>query len=160
MITLRCQSCEQLRSIPEEIMGIVERSAFMKDSEGTQVADEQKKHRLFYLIDTATDGITEWQKHIMRSINQEKPKLEFMRNLDMNTVIIIGDFAMKMLPFSGRMSQKDWFGLKGKRPNHNIFLVEALCKQRLHSPFCKKNPDLTAPNCILNPMIRPRRNLP
>ncbi len=94
---LHCQNCE--------------RTVFLRD--GTE-EDNHKKDTLLYLIDSASDNINEWQKHILRSVNQEKAKLELLKRLDGETVLLIGDFAMKMLPFSGRMSQRDWFGLKGR----------------------------------------------
>ncbi len=110
---LLCQNCVKLQALPAEIQGVITRATF-PDEDGSQTEDRHTKDSLSYIIDTAADKLNEWQKHIMRSVNQEKPKLDFMKNLDGNTVILIGDFAMKMLPFSGRMSQKDWFGLRGK----------------------------------------------
>ena len=48
----------------------------------------------------------------MRTINQEKSKIDVLDNLTAEQVLVVMDWAMKWLPRSYRETQKEWFGKK------------------------------------------------
>lgn len=66
-----------------------------------------------YILEQSRKGILEWQKHIIRTVHQEKAKEELLQNLDENSVHLTMDWAMKFIPEKGQESQTEWYGKRG-----------------------------------------------
>ena len=67
-----------------------------------------------YKVDTAFAKIDEWKAHILRAAHQDGAKSDIIDNLLTSKVLLIMDWAIKVLPASFRETQRDWFGKKGK----------------------------------------------
>jgi hypothetical protein len=66
-----------------------------------------------FIFDQSRAGILAWQKHIVRTIHQDKAKEEILQNLDGESVHLTMDWAMKFIPEKGRESQTEWYGKRG-----------------------------------------------
>ncbi|CAG2252655.1 unnamed protein product [Mytilus edulis] len=64
-------------------------------------------------IESACERITDWKRHIVRTINQDKGRSDLLKSLSPEQAVIVMDWAMKFLPMSFREKQSDWFGQKG-----------------------------------------------
>lgn len=60
----------------------------------TPKAKEEAK----FLFDNAQSNIVDWQKHIVRTVNQDLARTDMLADMDRNTVFITIDFAMKFIP--------------------------------------------------------------
>ena len=58
-------------------------------------------------------NIMAWKGHLLRDINQDKARLNLLRDLDSDSVLVVLDRAIKFLPRKYRESQSDWFGKRG-----------------------------------------------
>ncbi|CAG2226589.1 unnamed protein product [Mytilus edulis] len=65
------------------------------------------------MVEKAVEGITELQKHLLRSNNQELARTDIAKEMNVNDVIITCDWAMKFLPRRYREGQMDWFAKRG-----------------------------------------------
>ena len=54
-----------------------------------------------------------WKAHQLRSVQEDKSRLDVLELLNNDTVLIVSDWAMKFLPQLYRESQQDWFGKRG-----------------------------------------------
>ena len=54
-----------------------------------------------------------WKAHQLRSIQQDKARLELLENLDESSVLVTEDWARTFLPRRYRESQTDWFAKRG-----------------------------------------------
>ena len=50
---------------------------------------------------------------ISKKVRQEQSRLDVLKRLNENTVLVVNDWAMKFLPQLYRESQQDWFGKRG-----------------------------------------------
>ena len=89
----------------------------MKDIEkllsGASYPSDDDRDEAFYLFQTAERAIHTWKCHQLRTVQQDKARLDIFDVLDENTVLIVNDWAMKFLPQMYRESQTDWFGKRG-----------------------------------------------
>jgi hypothetical protein len=76
-------------------------------------------------IDAALQSIFEWQRHLIRGIQQDKGKQDIAGNIPPNSVLWIRDWGMKILPQRFREPMSDWFGKRGIA-NHvdSIFICD------------------------------------
>lgn len=81
-------------------------------SSASYPSDDDRDEAL-YLFQSAQRAIHAWKCHQLRSVQQDKARLDVIDLLDDNTVLIINDWAMKFLPQMYRESQTDWFGKRG-----------------------------------------------
>jgi len=72
-------------------------------------SDDDRDEAL-YLFHTAQCAIYTWKCHQLRSVQQDKARLDVIDLLDDETVLIVNDWAMKFLPQMYRESHTDWFG--------------------------------------------------
>lgn len=98
----RCGPCLELQHAYEAIQEKID-----------EITDPQQKEEYQYILDYAKDAIFEWQKHIIRTINQNHAKDDLMWNNDEDDVYIHMDWAMKYLVEKYRESQRDWYGKRG-----------------------------------------------
>ena len=68
-----------------------------------------------YLAQHSRDTILAWKAHQLRTVRQDKARLEILENLDYGAVFLTQDWAMKFLPRKYCESQSDWYG-KGEFP--------------------------------------------
>ena len=96
--------CDSMNSVLNEICEFVERDSFPSkdDSEEAQ-----------YLAQHSRGTILAWKAHQLRTVRQDKARLEVPENLDYGSVFLTQDWAMKYLPREYRDSQSDWYGKRG-----------------------------------------------
>ena len=100
----RCEECEAISSTMNAIEKLL--------SEASYPSDEDRDEAL-YLFQTAQRAIHTWKCHQLRTVQQDKARLDVLDFLDDDTVLIVNDWAMKFLPQMYRESQTDWFGKRG-----------------------------------------------
>ena len=74
---------------------------------------EDDKDEAVFLVQRAREAIKAWKAHQLRSINQDRARLEVLASLDSTGVLIVQDFAMKFMPVQYREAQSDFFGKRG-----------------------------------------------
>lgn len=74
---------------------------------------EDDKDEAVFLVQKASEAIAAWKAHQLRSINQDRARLEVLEFLDPTCVLIVQDFAMKFIPVQYREAQSDFFGKRG-----------------------------------------------
>lgn len=100
-----CDRCAFLHSALAEV-----ESALAAEMEN--LTDDEKEEFTFK-VTQATDNILAWKAHILRSIHQDRARVELLDMLDETSVLLVQDWAMKYLPRKYRESQTDWFGKRG-----------------------------------------------
>ena len=71
------------------------------------------KMRRSSYVQKASEAIAAWKAHQLRSINQDRARLEVLEFLDPTCVLIVQDFAMKFIPAQYREAQSHFFGKRG-----------------------------------------------
>ena len=74
---------------------------------------EDDKDEGLFLVERATQAISEWKAHQLRSVHQDISRLDALQSLDSSCVLIVQDFAMKFMPSRYREAQSDFFGKRG-----------------------------------------------
>ena len=74
---------------------------------------EDDKDEAVFLVQKASEAIAAWKAHQLRSINQDRARLEVLEFLDPSCVLIVQDFAMKFIPVQYREAQSNFFGKRG-----------------------------------------------
>ncbi len=82
------------------------------DNENIAIAEDELVD-LRYTCQKATEDIRSWKAHQLRSIIQDKARLDVLKKLDQSSVLVTSDWAMKFLPQKYRESQSDWFAKRG-----------------------------------------------
>ena len=100
----RCEECEAIESTMKDIEKLLSGASYPKDDD---------RDEALYLFQTAERAIHTWKCHQLRTVQQDKARLDVIDLLDENTVLIVNDWAMKFLPQMYRESQTDWFGKRG-----------------------------------------------
>ena len=80
---------------------------------GRPYASDDDRDEALYVFLTAQRAIHIWKCHKLRSVQQDKARLDVIDLLDDETVLIVNDWAMKFLPQMYRESQTNWFGKRG-----------------------------------------------
>jgi hypothetical protein len=101
---LRCDRCEALNNVLEDIRNQIDETNFVSDF---------AKQETLYDYGNAVHDILEMKKHIMRTLRQDQARAETLAMLEQNAVYITLDWAMKFIPMSGTEAQSDWFGKRG-----------------------------------------------
>jgi len=65
------------------------------------------------LYQTAEQAIQAWKCHQLRSVRQDQARVDVLKELNEESVLIISDWAMKFIPQMYRESQEDWLGIRG-----------------------------------------------
>ena len=74
---------------------------------------EDDKDEAVFLVQKASEAIVAWKGNQLRSINQDRARLEVLEFLDPSCVLIVQDFAMKFIPAQYREAQSHFFGKRG-----------------------------------------------
>lgn len=98
----RCEECEAIASTMKDIEELLSRTPYPSDDD---------RDEALYLFHTAQRAIHPC--HQLRTVQQDKARLDVIDLLDDETVLIVNDWAMKFLPQMYRESQTDWFGKRG-----------------------------------------------
>ena len=88
--SLQCDSCENLKSVVEEIQTCVK-------NESQSISFYGKEHQEDIICDDflqAKKHIFDWKAHILRSENQDLAKYDVLRLLDATSALITMDWAM------------------------------------------------------------------
>ena len=99
-----CEQCDDLRQMLEEINQKIHETSFPTAA---------SKRDAQYEWSNAQEAIMEWKKHIIRSVLQDKAKMDIIKSLRPNQVFLQMDWAMKWLPASSREDQASFFGKRG-----------------------------------------------
>ena len=100
-----CSSCEGLKSVLSSIQ------VALNDQSVTLAVDERDD--LMYACQQAIQAINAWKAHQLRSLRQDKCRIDVLQELNPNEVLVTQDWAMKFLPQKYRETQADWFGKRG-----------------------------------------------
>lgn len=100
----RCEQCEAIVSTMKDIEELLSGASYPSDDD---------RDEALYLFHTAQRAIHTWKCHQLRTVQQDKARLDVIEILDDDTVLIVNDWAMKFLPQMYRESQTDWFGKRG-----------------------------------------------
>ena len=100
-----CDRCAFLHSALAEV-----KSVLVAEMENPT---DNEKEELSFKVTLATDNILAWKAHILRSIHQDRARVELLDMLDETSVLLVQDWAVKYLPRKYRESQTDWFGKRG-----------------------------------------------
>ena len=101
-----CSSCESVKDVFKNIeirIGELTSNFYTMEQKGDLLHD----------LKQAKEDAFEWKAHILRSANQEASKQHVLNNLDVKSVLILIDWAMKFLQMKYREKQTDWFGKRG-----------------------------------------------
>ena len=100
----QCDQCEALEAVLKDTGRAVQ---------DTRFSDDEERDEALYLYESATQAIQSWKSHQLRSVRQDQSRLDVLKRLNENTVLVVNDWAMKFLPQLYRESQQDWFGKRG-----------------------------------------------
>lgn len=73
----------------------------------------EDKEELKFLLAQSKKNVQAWKAHLLRSVNQDDARLDILDGLDDESVLVVLDWAMKLIPQKYRESQADWFGKRG-----------------------------------------------
>lgn len=83
----------------------------------------------------AIQAIDAWKSHQLRSLRQDKSRIDMINELDKSTVLITQDWAMKFLPQKYRETQSDWFGKRGISWHISVVVRRTAAGQLQHQAF-------------------------
>ena len=86
-----CDRCELLASVLDDID-----EALQKMSSSNIASDIIEE--LTFIVDHAKQHIFSWKAHLLRCINQDEARLDVIDGLDETSVVLVQDWAMKVLP--------------------------------------------------------------
>ncbi|XP_071136891.1 uncharacterized protein [Mytilus edulis] len=86
-------------------------------------------------IESACERITDWKRHIVRTINQDKGRSDLLKSLSSEQAVIVMDWAMTFLPMSFREKQSDWFGQKGVNWHVSVCIYKSENEELKHRTF-------------------------
>ena len=101
-----CDECERLKSSIQSIADKIE-------SPSIHLYSDEQKEDLKHDLTQAREIIFQWKSHIIRAENQERAKQNVLSSLQVNSVLIVMDWAMKFLQMKYREKQSEWFGKRG-----------------------------------------------
>ena len=90
-------TCSNFQSIRNALQNIEEQI----EKEEIELTDEQKERARWEFEHAVTD-IEAWKAHLLRAFQQDQARQDALSQLDEKTVIIINDWAMKLLPMKFR----------------------------------------------------------
>ena len=106
--SLHCDSCENLKSVVEEIQTFVK-----NESQSISFYGKEHQEDIIYDFLQAKKHIFDWKAHILRSENQDLAKQDVLRSLDATSALITMDWAIKFQCQKFREKQSQWFGKRG-----------------------------------------------
>ena len=104
VLSFRCQSCLHLHETFARLHSIVEQNA------NISVAT---RGRMIYRLEHNAQLISEWKKHLLRTVHQDTARKCALDALDASSILLVADWAMKWLPTWYREPQREFFGKRG-----------------------------------------------
>ena len=149
---LVCLQCQSLRQILNSIKEKVEN----KDISLT----EEQRERARWEWEHAVTEIEAWKSHLLRTFQQDIARQDALNALNSETILVINDWAMKLLPMKYRETQSEWFGKRGMNWHFSAVVHSSdhpdcqptQCEYQIHSYIavfdsCKQ--DWFSVSCIL-----------
>ena len=99
--------CDQCQALKVALADIGEAAQHVK------FHNEDQRDEILFLYEAAMRSIQAWKAHQLRSVQQDKSRLDVLELLNNDTILIVNDWAMKFLPQLFRESQQDWFAKRG-----------------------------------------------
>lgn len=81
----KCSVCKGLESTLEEIEKLVSNVTFINDDDHDEA---------MYLCQKGKESIIAWKCHLLRSVNQDKARLDSIDKLDEHTILVINNMNM------------------------------------------------------------------
>ncbi len=100
-----CAVCSRMHKTFQAAKSMLE-----KAREGRQDVESRSK---IHDGEVALDKILQWRQHVVRTVNQQLSKTDFLNNIQPNQVFLIQDWAMKFLATKFLEGQADWFSKRG-----------------------------------------------
>ena len=95
----QCNQCEALEAVLNDIGSAVQ---------DTRFSDDEERDDALYLYESATQAIQSWKSHQLRSVRQDQSRLDVLKRLNENTVLIVNDWAMKFLSYIVNQARLVW----------------------------------------------------
>ena len=90
----KCDRCELLKITLYKIRSFIEQHQ----------SDSGLRERLLYRLQQQAQCIEDWKTHLLRTVHQDHARIDILKNLDSETVMIQVDWAIKWLPMKYRES--------------------------------------------------------
>ena len=74
---------------------------------------EEERDDMMYTYQQALQAIQAWKAHQLCSLQQDKCRVDILRDLNSTEVLITQGWAMKFLPQKNWETQVDWYGKRG-----------------------------------------------
>ena len=101
---LYCSVCQNIKYVLKDI-----EEKIVKTEELT----EDQRERAKWKFEHAVTDIEAWKAHLLRAFHQDQARQDAISQLDEETVLIINDWAMNLLPMKFRETQLQWFAKRG-----------------------------------------------
>ena len=113
----------------------------------------EDKEDLLYTYEQAAKAIDAWKAHQLRTIQQDKARIDCLEEMDATTVLITQDWAMKFLPQKYRETQADWFAKRGISWHISV-IVRKLGDHLQHQAFVHIVTNTSQDNTVIVQIIR------
>ena len=74
---------------------------------------EKQKERARWDLYHSVSSIAAWKAHLLRTFQQDQARQDTLDRLDDQTIMVINDWSMKLLPMRFREMQSQWFAMRG-----------------------------------------------
>lgn len=100
-----CPECKGIADVPKTIEDTI--------GNGSLDLTEKQKERARWDLDHAMSSIDAWKAHLLRTFQQDQARQDTLDQLDYQTIMVINDRAIKLLPMRFRETQSQWFARCG-----------------------------------------------
>ena len=109
------ECCHDHNQACPECKGIVDVLKAIEDTlrNGDLDLSEKQKERARWDLHHSVSSIDAWKTHLLRTFQQDQARQDTLDQLDDQTIVVINDWAMKLLPMCFRETQSQWFGKCG-----------------------------------------------
>ena len=109
------ECCHDHNQACPECKGIVDVLKASEDTlrNGDLDLSEKQKERARWDLDNSVSSIDAWKAHLLRTFQQVQARQDTLDRLDDQTIMVINDWAMKLLPMRLRETQSQWFAKCG-----------------------------------------------
>lgn len=161
------ECCHDHNQACPECKGIVDVLEAIEDTlrNGDLDLSEKQKERARWDLDHAVSSIDAWKAHLLRTFQQDQARQDTLNRLDDQTIMVINDWAMKLLPMRFRETQSQWFAKRGiswhfsavvHKSNHPDCPVVSASEHTIHTyvvaiDSCKQ--DWFSVSCILEEVL-------
>ena len=154
------RACPECKSIVDALKAIEDTLR-----NGDLYLSEKQKERARWDLDHAVSRIDAWKAHLLRTFQQDQARQDTLNRLDDQTIMVINDWAMKLLPMRFRERQSQWFAKRGiswhfsavvHKSNHPDCPVVSASEHTIHTyvvaiDSCKQ--DWFSVSCILEEVL-------